>query len=239
LKAQPPADVLPDAQVVVSAIPPALALATAQDVAQHLGPDCLYVDMNSVSGPTAKQIATVIKGRGGRCVDAAIMGPVPLMALQVPIILSGAAAPAFHDIVEGLGWNTSVLSLQVGDASSLKMLWSVVTKGTIALLAESLIAAHRLGLVEPLTRLLAEQYGTTGSEAMLLRMLGSTVRSGSRRLGEMDEAGKTLESAAVPGWTVEATKMWIRELSRIPDMESGLSVAEMVQSISDQLGSAG
>jgi 3-hydroxyisobutyrate dehydrogenase-like beta-hydroxyacid dehydrogenase len=161
------------------------------------------------------------------------------MARQVPIILSGNAAVEFDGIARSLGWNTSVLSAEVGDASSVKMLWSVITKGTIALFAESLIAAHRLGLVKPLTKLLAEQYGITGSDAMLLRMLGSTVRSGSRRLDEMDEAMKTLESAAVPEWTTAATRLWIGELARMADIEHTGSVTDLVQSISDHLGSMG
>jgi 3-hydroxyisobutyrate dehydrogenase-like beta-hydroxyacid dehydrogenase len=197
----------------------------------------MYVDMNSVSGPTVKQIAAVIEGQGGRCVDAAIMGPVPLMGRQVPIVLSGTAASDFNDVARCLGLNTSVLSMQVGDASSLKMLWSVITKGTIALLAESLIAAHRLDLLEPLRKLLAQEYGNTGSDAMILRMLRSTARSGARRLDEMDEARKTLESAAVPAWATESTKSWIQELCHMTDIGNPRNVAEVVRSISDELGS--
>jgi 3-hydroxyisobutyrate dehydrogenase-like beta-hydroxyacid dehydrogenase len=230
---------LPGSEVIVSAVPPASALEIAQDVAQHLSPGSLYVDMNSVSGPTVKQIDAVIEARGGRCVDAAIMGPVPLMGCQVPIILSGSAALEFDAISKAFGLNTSVLSMQVGDASSLKMLWSVITKGTIALLAESLIAAYRLDLLEPLRELLAQEYGNTGSDAMIRRMLRSTVRSGARRLGEMDEARKTLESAAVPTWTTVSTKSWIQELASMAGAENSKSVDELVQSISDELGSAG
>lgn len=205
-------------------------------VAPFLSPATLFVDMNSIAGQTAVEIARIVEARGARFVDAAVMGPIPLMGVRVPIWLSGAAAGDFHDLATRHGLATTVLSARPGDASSLKMLWSVMTKGTIALLAESLTAAHRLGLVEPLLDLLSREYGNVGTPAMILRMLGSTAASGSRRLEEMREAAKTLEGVSVPSWAVEATVRWIAALSGMPGVPDAQTVPEVVRAVSDALG---
>jgi len=224
--------------VVLSLVTPDAALDAAQIVAPSLRPGAFYVDMNSIAGTTAAAIAEVVEGRGARFVDAAVMGPVPLMGLAVPIWLSGADAVEFHAVAATRGLTTTVLSARPGDASSLKMLWSVMTKGTIALLAEALTGAHRLGLLGPLLELLGREYGNTGSSAMVLRMLRSTAVSGTRRLQEMDEARKTLCSVAVPSWTVDAAIRWIATLAAMPAIAGEQTVPDVVKALSDALREA-
>jgi 3-hydroxyisobutyrate dehydrogenase-like beta-hydroxyacid dehydrogenase len=219
----------------MSLVTPDAALDAARTVAPHLETGAFYVDCNSIAGRTARAIAEVVEAHGARFVDAAVMGPVPLQRLQVPIWLSGAAAAEFHDLAVRRGLNTTVLSERPGDASALKMLWSVMTKGTIGLYAEALLAAHRLGLLPPMLEMIAREYGATGAPAMILRMLGSTAASGGRRLGEMDEARKTLEDAGVPPWTVEATVKWIAALNGLPDVADALSVPDVVKAASEAL----
>ena len=226
-----------EATIVLSAVTPASAVTVAQSVSPYLKSGTFYVDVNSVSGQTILKIADCVERRGARCVDAAIMGPVPLYRNAVPIFLSGTAAEDFHSVAEALGLtNTSVVSKRVGDASSLKMLWSVITKGSIALFSESLIAAHRLGLLEQLRYLLKQEYGNTGSDTMILRMLGSSVGGASRRLDEMAEAARTLRAANVPPWVTETTIRWLLELSRMPAMHDAHDVAVLVDQISASLG---
>jgi 3-hydroxyisobutyrate dehydrogenase-like beta-hydroxyacid dehydrogenase len=226
-------EIISRASVILSAVAPAVALQVAQDISPYLAPGVLYVDMNSVSGQTMAQIAACVEEKGAHCVDAAIMGPVPVYQNRVPIFLSGAAAEGFLAIAQTLGLsNASVISERVGDASSLKMLWSVITKGTIALFAESLIAAHRLGLLSHLRCLLAQEYGNTGSDTMILRMLGSSAGGAARRLDEMEQAQRTLESAHVPAWATTATGLWIRALSQMPVPLDRNDVSGLVSEIS-------
>lgn len=224
------------ASVVVSLVTPDAATDVAEGVAPFLRPGAFYVDMNSISGEAAVCIAAIVEGRGARFVDAAVMGPVPLMKLQVPIWLSGTSAEEFHALAATRGLATAVISSRAGDASSLKMLWSVMTKGTIALLAESLTAAQRLGLLEPLLGLLKQEYGNTGTPAMIMRMLRSTAVSGGRRLEEMGGARRTLDAAGVPAWTVEATMRWIAALNGMPRVAEAETVPEVVEAVSNALG---
>jgi 3-hydroxyisobutyrate dehydrogenase-like beta-hydroxyacid dehydrogenase len=223
------------ADVVLSLVTPDAAVDVATTVAPFLRPGAFYVDLNSISGQRAADIATLVEGRGARFIDAAVMGPVPLMKLRVPIWLSGGAAKDFQMSRTLQGLNVSVISLRPGDASAIKMLWSVMTKGTIALLAESLTAAHRLGLLEPLLSLIEQEYGNTGSPAMVMRMLRSTAASGGRRLVEMQEARRTLDTVAVPAWTVDATLRWIAALNGMPGVSDGQTVPEVIGALSEAL----
>jgi 3-hydroxyisobutyrate dehydrogenase-like beta-hydroxyacid dehydrogenase len=227
-----------DARVVLSLVTPDAAVDAAGTVAPYLRRGAIYVDFNSIAGGTAAEIAAVVDGHGARFVDAAVMGPVPLMKLDVPIWVSGTAAEEFHRLATAQGLATTVLSARPGDASSLKMLWSVMTKGTIALLAEALVGAHRLGLLQPILSFLADEYGNTGTPTMILRMLRSTAASGTRRAGEMREAKRTLEAVDVPTWTVDSTIRWITALTGMRDAAAAESATEVVRAVSDTLGQA-
>jgi 3-hydroxyisobutyrate dehydrogenase-like beta-hydroxyacid dehydrogenase len=221
-----------DADVVISLVTPDAAVQAAEAVAPHLAPGARYVDLNSISGPTARKIGAIVEQHGGVFVDGAVMGPVPLLKLAVPIRLSGPGAETFNEEAVRNGLHTSVLSSRAGDASSLKMLWSVITKGTIALLAESLVAAHRLGLLEPLTDHLAQEYGNTGNQTMVLRMLRSSIASGERRIIEMRGAARTLDDVSVPTWTVDTTIRWLSALSRVELASEPAGVLQALDAIS-------
>lgn len=218
--------------VVLSVVTPAGAADAARDAAPHLQRGALYVDANSISGETAKQIAEIVaEDSAASFVDAVFMGAVPLLRAAVPMYLSGAGAAAFASLASDAGLMPRLVSERPGDASDLKMLWSVMSKGAIGLVAETLTAAERLGLTASVLELLAEQFGRTGSAEMVLRMLESTARSGPRRLDEMAAARETLARAGVPATMVDAATAWIDLLSEhgsaagAPDVETAIAAA--------------
>jgi 3-hydroxyisobutyrate dehydrogenase-like beta-hydroxyacid dehydrogenase len=217
--------------VVLSVVTPASAADVAHDAAPHLQPGALYVDANSISGETARQIAEIVADDSAAFVDAVFMGAVPLLRAAVPMYLSGPGASAFASLASDAGLVPRLVSERPGDASDLKMLWSVMSKGTIGLVAETLTAAERLGLTASVLELLAEQFGRTGSADMVLRMLESTARSGARRLDEMAAARETLARAGVPATMVDAASAWIELLSErgsaagAPDVETAIAAA--------------
>jgi 3-hydroxyisobutyrate dehydrogenase-like beta-hydroxyacid dehydrogenase len=226
---------LSTADVVISLVTPSAALSVASKVAPHLRLGALYVDMNSISAPTAVQIGEIVTQAGADFVDAAILGPVPLLRLEVPIVLAGPAADRFHQLGASWGFHTRILSAQPGDASALKMLWSVITKGIIAIYGEALVAAQRMGLQESLRELIRDNFGHFGSDAMVLRLFRSTAKSGSRRLDEMKEAKATLEATRVPTWTVESTLRWIETIAGMDPASQSQSVEAVLETISANL----
>ena len=85
-----------------------------------------------------------------------------------------------------------IIEGDIGAASSVKMLRSVVIKGIEALTAECLIAAHRAGVVEEVMASLGGDW-TERADYYLDRMLVH----GTRRAAEMREVVKTLETLGI------------------------------------------
>lgn len=198
--------------VVISVVTPASAEDVAREAVRHLQPGALYVDANSISGEAARRIAGHVAARSAVFVDAVFVGAVPLLRTAVPFYLSGPGASAFSSLASEVGFAPTLISDRPGDASNLKMLWSVMSKGAIGLVAETLTAAERLGLTAPVLELLSEEFGRTGSAAMVLRMLESTARSGPRRLDEMSAVRETLACAGVPPYMVDGASAWMQLL---------------------------
>ena len=234
LSAQEDPEILSQAVTIISLVPPTAALSVAHKALPFLSDQTTYVDMNSIAAPTAREIEVLVTQTGARFVDAAILGAVPLHGLQVPIVLSGQAASDFHALASQWGFKTRILSSQVGDASALKMLWSVITKGAIALFAESLVAAKRMQLDGNLRELLHQNFGYYGSDDMILRLLRSTAEAGERRIGEMDQARHTLEAIQVPTWSVNAAQKWIGTL----DGMTAAAKAEDIESVLTEISKA-
>lgn len=222
------------ANVVISAVTSGSALAVAAAVAPFLSQGTIFVDLNSTTKTTILQVAQLMEERGAQLVDASIMAPVPLHGRAVPIVLSGPGALRFHQLAQTLNLNTSILSDSIGDASNLKMLWSVFTKGFIALLAEGLVPAQRLGLLEPMLTLLG-QFGYYGSDEMIVRMLVSSVRSGDRRIEEMLGVRQTVEAVGIAPRATCATIEWLSDLSELDYMPLAGGGRGVVMGLSNQL----
>lgn len=80
---------------------------------------------------------------------------------------------------------------EIGQASGLKMSYAALTKGLTAIGTELLIAAHRLGLDEPLW----EEVSISQPElaAILTRSIPSMTPKAHRWIGEMEEIAETFQ----------------------------------------------
>ncbi|OYQ36661.1 6-phosphogluconate dehydrogenase [Niveispirillum lacus] len=169
------------------------ALAAAEACAPLLASGALWCDMNSVAPDTKRAAATFIEAAGGRYVDVAVMAPVDPAQLSVPLLVSGPHTDVAVTSLLALGFaKVRAVGATVGQASSIKMVRSVMVKGVEALTAEMLLAAARAGVVgEVLSSLGPEWEGR--ADYNLDRMLVH----GLRRAAEMEEVVKTLQSLGV------------------------------------------
>ncbi len=147
-----------EADYVFSIVPPSEAIAVAERLAQHVGTGSnrpLYIDWNAVSPARAADIAGIIAKAGGRFADGGIIGLPP--GLEGPGPLLFASGPEAHALerLQDRGVRFKVLDAPVGAASALKMSYAGITKGTIALGAAMLLAAHRAGCADLLVSELA------------------------------------------------------------------------------------
>lgn len=181
------------AKAIISLVTADQALAAAQNVAAHMPAGALFFDMNSVAPATKKAAAATIEGAGGRYVDVAVMSPVYPAQMAVPLLVAGPHAEAGLAMLTALGFsNARIVGDDIGRASTIKMLRSVMYKGMEALTAECLIACERAGVTDEVLASFGNDW-SSGADYRLDRMM----IHGFRRAAEMEESAKTLEDLDV------------------------------------------
>ena len=200
-------------EMILSLVTADQALAAAKEAVQHIKAGAIFCDLNSVSPATKQEAAEAVEQAGGRYVDAAIMSPVNPAQLNVPLLLSGAAAPEAEGALAGLGFtNCRVVGPRVGQASAVKMIRSVIVKGMEALTAEAMLAADAAGVVdEVLASLDASERRRSWAERADYNFDRMMIH-GLRRAAEMDEVCATLESLGVEPLLTRGTADRQREI---------------------------
>ncbi len=186
-------DALSDADIVLSLVTADSALPAARDYAALIKPNALWCDMNSVAPDTKRAAALAIEAAGGRYVDVAVLAPVNPARMTVPLLLSGKAAGPAETMLRAAGFSDArVVGFDIGRASAIKMIRSIMVKGIEALTAEMMLAASAAGVVD---EVLASLGASEKSQSWFARAEYNIERMtthGLRRAAEMEEASKTL-----------------------------------------------
>lgn len=213
--ANSPKDAVSDVRAIFCLVTADQALDAAKAAAPHLPDGALWFDGNSCAPQTKRKVADVIVAAGGRYVDTAIMAPIHPRLHRTPMLLSGPHAADAQSLTDQLGMDAKVVSDEVGQASAIKMLRSVIVKGIEALTAESLLAARASGVEDAVIASLnasppIDDWGARGSYN-LERMASH----GARRAAEMDEVVETLKALGLPDRMSAATRDWQRQISEM------------------------
>lgn len=209
------ADALAGCEVVFCLVTADQAVAAAQAAANQIGRGALWFDCNSCAPDSKRHAADVIEASGARYVDVAVMAPVHPKKHRVPLLLSGAHTDAAAAVLEALGMCPEVAGDAVGQASSIKMLRSIIIKGFEALTAECLLAARRAGVEDQVLASLEEsdpdiawrRRGAYSLERMLVH--------GARRAAEMREVASTVGALRLPNVMSIATAHWQDEMAKL------------------------
>ncbi len=171
------------------------ALEAARGGAAYLAPGACWLDMNSVAPDTKRAARDAIEAAGGRYIDVAVMAPVDPAGLAAPLLVSGPHAEAGAAILTDAGFaRVRIVAGDVGAASSIKMIRSVMVKGIEALSAECALAAHAAGVeAEVIASLDASWPGADWARRFDYNLDRMLVH-GTRRAAEMDEVTKTLDA---------------------------------------------
>lgn len=180
----------------VSAQPFILSLVTAdqsvvvaRETALSIEENALFFDMNSVAPGTKREAAQIIEAASGRYIDVAVMAPVQPKALSVPLLVSGPNAGEAIGILQSLGFsNVSSAGSEIGQASTIKMLRSIMIKGIEALTAECVLAASRAGALDDVLAALGGDWADKANYNLDRMMI-----HGTRRAEEMKEVVKTIK----------------------------------------------
>ena len=192
------AQALAGADLVLSLVTADAALAAARDYAPLIKPGALWCDMNSVAPDTKRLAALAVEASGGRYVDVAVLAPVNPARLAVPLLLAGAAAGEAELKLRVAGFTqTRVVGAEVGRASAIKMIRSVMVKGIEALTAEMMLAARAAGVVDEVLASLDASEKARSWRDRAAYNLERMVTHGARRAAEMEESAKTLVALGV------------------------------------------
>jgi 3-hydroxyisobutyrate dehydrogenase-like beta-hydroxyacid dehydrogenase len=198
-------DLARSSDVLFSTVTASSTEQAASQTAPYLESRHFYADLNSVSPAVKQSVERIVTGRGARFVEAAVMSPIPPYAHRAPMLLGGAGASAFVELLAPLGMRLEVVGPGVGTASATKMFRSIVVKGMEALLCECVMGASRYEAQERVFASLAETFPGIDWNRLADYMIGRVVEHGERRAREMDEVAETLRSIGVEPMMAEAT----------------------------------
>jgi 3-hydroxyisobutyrate dehydrogenase-like beta-hydroxyacid dehydrogenase len=178
--------------LVVSLVPPAAALETAEaaaGAARRSGRRPLFLDANSVAPATMAAIAATLADAGLDCVDGAFVGSAAELGGRTRLYLSGPrAAELAAALPEAL--HAGELGVDVGAASAFKLAFAGFNKGLVALFLDVMEAAGAAGDRDELLACLRAFY--PGTIETLERLLPSYPRHAARRADELDELARWL-----------------------------------------------
>ncbi|HEX3371440.1 MAG TPA: DUF1932 domain-containing protein, partial [Candidatus Acidoferrales bacterium] len=203
------------ADLVISAVTASSSSTVAVQAAAFLQPGQIYLDINSVSPETKRQIASALAASRTIFLEAAVMAPVAPRRIQAPMLLGGPNAVAVAPLLNGIGMDVTPVSDEVGVASAIKMCRSIIIKGLEAITVESMFTARRYGAEKLVLESLAATYPGMGWDAALPDYLISRVAEhGKRRAAEMREAAQAIVDAGLEPFTALATSQrqeWLAE----------------------------
>ena len=206
--AETPAEALAGATAALSLVTADQALAAAEAGAPHLAPGAWWFDGNSCAPDTKRRAAAAVARHGGRYVDMAIMAPVNPLRLRVPVLLAGPDAAEGQKVLETLGFSPALAGAEVGQATAIKMIRSVMIKGIEALTAECFLAARRAGVEEAVLASLGRSDPQTDWPRRGAYNLERMMRHGARRAAEMREVAVTLADLGLPDGMTRACIDW-------------------------------
>jgi len=216
IEARSAAEAAQSAALVLSLVTADEALEAARSAAQGLRANTLYCDGNSVAPETKRTAAKFIEGVGAHYVDMAILAPVNPLGLSVPIILSGPKSGDAASVLAGLGFDsTRIIGADVGRASAIKMIRSIMVKGVEALTAECVLAASCAGVLDEVLASLDASEKPQGWRERADYNLDRMLVHGLRRAAEMEEVAKTLEDLALRPSMTSGTILRQRELGQL------------------------
>jgi 3-hydroxyisobutyrate dehydrogenase-like beta-hydroxyacid dehydrogenase len=214
--------------LILSICPPDTAVDVARAVAARRFRGT-YVDANAVSPATARSIAVVIEGAGGKFVDGGIVGPPPAKHGTTRLYLAGQSAVEVAALFDGSPLEAIAMDANIGGASALKMAYAGWTKVSAALL----IAIRALAIAEGVEADLVEEWRRSIPDLPSRSEVAVTnnARKAWRFVGEMEQIAATFRDADLPyGFPLASQEIYER-LRGYKDTLRAPSFAEVASAI--------
>lgn len=207
------AEAVEGAELVFSTVTADQAVAAARTAAPSLAAGAYWLDCNSCAPSSKLEAAAVVEAAGGRYVDVAVMQPIHPKRHLTPLLVSGPHSAAALALLAALPMAVERVEGEIGRASAIKMIRSVIVKGMEGLAAECALAAVAAGVEEEVLASLATTYPGIEWPSRVLYNLERAITHGVRRAAEMDEVARTLADLGLPNGLSIATAAWERRLA--------------------------
>ena len=188
--------VLSEAALVTSTVTGDDALDAARSALEFLTPQTVYLDFNTITRKTAREIAGLMAEKWVRYVDVAVFGSFHAAGYRTPLLISGDAADRIAPWMRELGFVVEVLNGRAGDASAVKMLRSIMVKGMEALAIECLVAAREQDLLEEVLNCFGDIDQAT-FRGMLDILVTTHVPHAKRRMEEVRKVNSNLVETGI------------------------------------------
>lgn len=218
IRVDDPVDAVTGCQLVIALTGSVDAKTAIQQALPAIPADAVYADFASASAGLKRELAAIADSAGFRFCDVAMMAMVPGNGVRTPSMFAGNGATVLEQYLAPFGMPIDIVSEQPGDAAERKLLRSVVIKGMVGLMIESLQGAYKAGCPEWLWKNLVDEF-TAMDKAFLQRLVTDTDIHAERRFHEMKASQQQLEELGVePIMTVST----VRNLQQV--MDNGVPV---------------
>jgi 3-hydroxyisobutyrate dehydrogenase-like beta-hydroxyacid dehydrogenase len=217
------AEAVQGANVVLSLNSAVDAMVALRNGLSALAPDAVWADLNTGGAVLKRDLAAALSGGTASTLfaDVALMSPVPGHGVHTPMLVSGAGAARYAELMIPLGAQVEVLQGPPGQAATHKLLRSVFYKGLAAAVVEALTAARVVGLEEWLRNNIADELTRSGPDTVD-RLEQGSVRHAKRRAHEMAAATELLRELGVSPRIAAASRDLLLELVERPGIDSKL-----------------
>ncbi|MFG1605981.1 DUF1932 domain-containing protein [Actinoplanes sp. NPDC049265] len=205
------ADAVRDAELVLSVNSSHDAIPALEASLDALRPGTIWADLNTAAPDVKAALEAMAAPRTVTVVDVALMSPVPGKGLRTPMLISGAAAREFSELLTPLGARVSIQDGPAGAAIGRKLLRSVFYKGLAAAVVEALAAAEAAGCADWLRGNIADELAGFDQHT-IERLVDGTHRHARRRADEMAAATEQLRSLGVEPRIASAARDLLDEL---------------------------
>lgn len=200
-----------ESDVLFSLVTADQAQYAAQAAAESLNGGVLFFDGNSCAPQTKVGSAQRIESAGGRYVDMAIMSPVHPKLHKSPVLISGSHTQEAAQLLQSLHMDVQIVPGEVGAASSVKMVRSIMMKGLEAVMMECVLAGRAAGVDARVLDSLDVTYPGFDWRKQAARMMERATTHGVRRAAEMREVAKTVDDLGLPSTMATATVDWMEK----------------------------
>lgn len=202
-------------EIILSVTPGEASIESAEAFAPHVTAKHVFVDLASATPKIKRSAGQALRDAGANFADASIMGTPHADGHRLPILASGPAAEEFRDVMSPWGLKIELISGELGAASGIKIMRSVIAKGLEALLVECVLGARRYAIDEAVLHSFGRFMDSRPFEEIANFFLVSDVIHAERRAQEARMSVNALEEAGVDAIMTRATAERLEWVSRL------------------------